>query len=253
MTTTEFTARQYDKSYPPGIEQHFWNSARNSIIVTTLARAGMADGSLLEIGCGTGIVLDHLRQRGINCVGCDLANAPVPDRLRDFVSTGTDFRFLPAETLDAIDGVLLCDVLEHIPDPGSLLSEIRASLPKLRRILVTVPARKELWSVWDEHYGHYRRYDRASLEADLRRGGFEPLSTGYFFHSLYAVMYLLRRRRSDTVGSPRWSLPHRLMSLAFRAEYALLPAALPGTSLIAVAGAIVRARPTRGASERIRD
>jgi hypothetical protein len=66
-------------------------------------------------------------------------------------------------------------------------------------------------------------------------------------------MYLLRRRRSDTVGSPRWSLPHRLMSLAFRAEYALLPAALPGTSLIAVAGAIASPRPTRGASERIRD
>jgi hypothetical protein len=50
-------------------------------------------------------------------------------------------------------------------------------------------------------------------------------------------MYLLRRRRSDTVAAPRWSLPHRLMSLAFRAEFALLPTALPGTSLIAVAGA----------------
>ncbi|MBV9154101.1 MAG: class I SAM-dependent methyltransferase [Alphaproteobacteria bacterium] len=235
MTTTEFTLRQYDQTYPPGIEQHFWNSARNAIIAARLSRAEMANGSLLEIGCGTGIVLDYLRRRGMDCIGCDLASAPVPDRLRDVVLTGTDFRSLAAETRHKIDGVLLCDVIEHLPDPGSFLSDIRAALPKLRRILVTVPARQELWSVWDEHCGHYRRYDPASLEADLKAGGFEPLSIAYFFHSLYAVMYLLRGRRSDTVMAPRWVLPHRLMSLALRAEYALLPSSLPGTSLIAVA------------------
>lgn len=235
MTTTEFTLRQYEQTYPPGIEQHFWNSARNAIIAATLSQAGMAGGSLLEIGCGTGIVLDHLRRRGIDCIGCDLANAPVPDRLRNVVSTGTDFRSLPAETRQKIDGVLLCDVIEHLPDPGAFLSGVRAALPKLRRILVTVPARKELWSAWDEHCGHCRRYDSASLATELRAGGFAPLSIGYCFHSLYAVMYLLRGQRSDTVTAPRWVLLHRLMSLALRAEYALLPASFPGTSLIAVA------------------
>jgi SAM-dependent methyltransferase len=235
MTTTEFTLRQYDESYPPGIERHFWNSARNAIIATTLAQTDMATGSLLEIGCGTGIVLDHLRRSGIDCIGCDLANAPVPDRLRGFVSTGTDFRTLPVETRNNIDGVLLCDLIEHVPNAASFLAEIRAALPRVRRILVTVPARKELWSVWDEHYGHHRRYDPASLEADLRQGGFEPLSIRYFFHSLYGAMYVARRRRSETIAAPRWLLPHRLMAMAFRAEYALLPYRMPGTSLIAVA------------------
>ena len=235
MTSTEFTPSQYDQTYPPGIEHHFWNSARNSIIAATLSRTGMAVGSLLEIGCGTGIVLDHLRQRGIDCTGCDLANAPVPDRLRGVVSTGTDFRSLALETRQKIDGVLLCDVIEHLPDSASFLLDLRAALPKLRRILVTVPARTELWSAWDEHCGHYRRYDQASLAADLRAGGFEPLSIGYCFHSLYPVMYLLRGRRSETVAAPRRLLPHQLMSLAFRAEYALLPSSLPGSSLIAVA------------------
>lgn len=235
MTSTEFTLSQYDECYPPGIEEHFWNSARNGIIATTLAQTGMADDSLLEIGCGTGIVLEHLRQRGMNCIGCDLADAPVPDRLRAFVSAETDFRALPAETRSKIEGVLLCDVIEHIADAGSFLAEIRAALPALRRILVTVPARRELWSVWDEHYGHYRRYDPVSLEADLRQGGFEPLSVRYFFHSLYAAMYAARRKRSESIAAPRWPLPHRLVSLAFRAEYALLPYRMPGTSLIAVA------------------
>ena len=237
MTTTEFSLRQYEESYPPGIEQHFWNSARNAIIATTLSQTGMAGGSLLEIGCGTGIVLEHLRKNGINCIGCDLANAPVPDRLRGFVTTGTDFRALPVETRHNIAGVLLCDVIEHVPDAGPFLAEVKAALPALRRILVTVPARKELWSAWDDRYGHYRRYDPASLKADLERGGFEPLSVRYFFHGLYGVMFVARRKRSETIAAPRWPLPHRLISLAFRAEYALLPYSIPGTSLIAVASA----------------
>jgi predicted TPR repeat methyltransferase len=37
----------------------------------------LAADLLLEIGCGTGIVLDHLRQRGIDCIGRDLANEPL--------------------------------------------------------------------------------------------------------------------------------------------------------------------------------
>jgi len=72
-----------------------------------------------------------------------------------------------------------------------------------------------------------------------------------------SALRTLKRRMNSLGGDPADdgdpALTHRLMSLAFRAEYALLPAALPGTSLIAVAGALARPRPVRGASERIRD
>lgn len=232
---TQFTARQYDDAYTPGIERHFWHRARNAIVTGTLYRTGMAAGSLLEIGCGTSIVVDHLRRNGVDCIGCDLADAPISDRLRDVVFTGTDFRTLPAATRQKIDGVLLCDVLEHLPDAGLFLSEIRAAFPGLRRVLVTVPARQELWSVWDDHYGHYRRYDRHSLHADLSRGGLQPIWVCYFFHALYGALYFARQRRSANLAAPRWSLPHWLLGAGFWSEYRLLPASVPGTSLIAVA------------------
>ena len=234
-TTTEFTTQQYDESYPAGIEHHFWNNARNSIIARALAQADMATGNLLEIGCGRGIVLEHLRQKGMECIGCELANAPVPERLRPFVYTGTDFRSLPDDTRKRIDGVLLCDVIEHIPDAASFLGEIRTAFPRLRRVLVTVPARHELWSAWDEHYGHFRRYVPATLRDDFQRGGFAADSIGYFFHSLYAIMYGARRLRAKTVAPPRWQIPHRAMAIAFLAEYLLMPGWFPGTSLIAIA------------------
>jgi SAM-dependent methyltransferase len=232
---THFTARQYEEAYPAGIERHFWHRARNAIIASTLFQTGMAAGSLLEIGCGTGIVVDDLRRRGVDCIGCDLADAPVLDRVRDVVSPVTDFRALPAATRSKIGGVLLCDVLEHLPDASSFVATIRDALPALRRVLVTVPARQELWSVWDDHYGHHRRYDQHSLSADLRLGGFQPILVRYFFHALYGAIYLNRKKGSERIEAPRWSLAHRLIGAGFRVEHQLLPFSLPGTSLIAVA------------------
>jgi hypothetical protein len=234
---THFTAHQIEEAYPPGIERYFWHQARNAIIARTLARAGMDAECLLEIGCGTGIVVGYLRERGIDCIGCDLASAPVNDGLRAAIFSGTDFRDLPATTRQRIQGVLLCDVIEHLPDI-SFLADVRAAFPALRQLLVTVPARRELWSQWDDHYGHYRRYDRQSLAEDLQRGGAQPSSLGYFFHGLYGLLYLTRRQPPKKIAVPRWPLLHKMLGVAFRIEHELLPRSLPGTSLIAVAGII---------------
>lgn len=206
-TTTEFTTQQYDESYPAGIEHHFWNSARNSIIARALAQADMATGNLLEIGCGRGIVLEHLRRRGMECIGCELANAPVPEGLRPFVYTGTDFRSLPDETRKRIDGVLLCDVVEHIPDAGSFLGEIRTAFPRLRRVLVTVPARHELWSAWDEHYGHFRRYSpphcaTISSEAGSRRIQSDTFSTAFMGSCMERVGFAPKLWPTTLANSP---------------------------------------------------
>lgn len=233
---TQYTAQQYEENYPPGIEQHFWHRARNAIIARTLLRAGMADSFLLEIGCGTGIVVSYLRRRGMHCIGCDLADSPAVDQLRGVVLAGTDFRDLPAGTRQSISGVLLCDVIEHLPEPPVFLSDVRNAFPALRRVLITVPARQELWSSWDDHYGHYRRYDRSTLCADLTRSGFRVLSAQYFFHVLYVPMYLTRRRRPTRIAAPRWMLPHLLIGAGLRLEQVLAPPWIPGTSLIAMAG-----------------
>jgi hypothetical protein len=83
-------------------------------------------------------------------------------------------------------------VIEHLPEPVAFLRKVREALPALEGLLVTVPARQELWSEWDRHYGHFRRYDLASLRATLDTAGFKPLFAGYFFHSLYLPAFLLR-------------------------------------------------------------
>ena len=234
---TAYTLDQYDENYPPGIERYFWNVARNAIIARSLKRSGMSGWPLLEIGCGRGIIVEHLRRQGIDCVGCELAAAAVPDHLRGIVLDRTDFADLPTGEREQIRGVLLCDVIEHLPEPVAFLRAVRGALPALERLLLTVPARQELWSEWDRHYDHFRRYDLASLRATLGMAGFKPLFTGYFFHGLYLLAFLLRggRLRSTSVKAPSLSWLHAIVGAAFQAEEIMLPSVLPGTSALIVA------------------
>jgi hypothetical protein len=97
-----------------------------------------------------------------------------------------------------------------------------------------------LFSNWDELNGHYRRYDRAAVKKLAAAAGGELVRLAYFFHALWLPAWLLLRlkgRRGERFNPPRGCLAsalHRALAWGFRAEYRLLPRALPGTSLIFV-------------------
>ena len=85
MSKSEYTQSQFHENYPQGIENHFWHLARNHLIASTLSRSLPDPGRILEIGCGPGIVLRHLREIGFDCWGCELGAPPLPEPLRPFV------------------------------------------------------------------------------------------------------------------------------------------------------------------------
>ena len=58
------------------------------------------------------------------------------------------------------------------------------------RVLITVPARQEVWSNYDEYYGHYRRYDLAKLRATITSIGFIPSELGYLYGLLPPALLL---------------------------------------------------------------
>lgn len=241
--STTFDEGHYDKAYPEGIERHYWHRARNAVIGAALRREGLGSGArLLEIGCGRGLVTAALREVGFDCHGVELADAVPLPRVADYVRTGTSFEDLPASERRGVRGVLLLDVLEHLPEPVDFLERIRAAFPLLANLLVTVPARAELWSRWDEFYGHRCRYDRSSLRRELNRAGYAVQSCRYFFHGLYPVALaynVLGATRPTDVVAPAESLLHRVVGRWFAIESGALPGFVPGTSLLAVA------RPTR--------
>jgi hypothetical protein len=131
---------------------------------------------------------------------------------------------------------LLLDVLEHLDDPRAFLTQVHARFARLGRVLVTLPARQELWSNYDEHYGHKLRFDPSSLANVVTASGFALEDYGYFFHALYAparAMAVLARPRPITVHAPRGAMRalHSLVGAVLALEERLVPRVIRGTSL----------------------
>ncbi len=194
----------------------------------------------MDVGCGRGICVDYLRRRGVDARGCDLGTPTcITTDVEPFVYLATDAKALPADVRDRVAAVLLLDVLEHVPTPVEVLRTCRRTFPNCRHVVVTVPARMELWSNYDEHFGHFRRYGIASLERLGTDAGYLTAHTSYFLRYLYVparLMHMAGLRRGVVLRAPsaglRWL--HSLIGWYAVWETRVLPARLPGSSLLAV-------------------
>lgn len=236
-TGTAFDEQQFEAIYPTGVERHYWNLCRNAIVADAVRSLGK--GPVLEVGCGKGLIVADLRRRGIDIIGVDLAPVRPLDEVKAQVRTGVDLFDLDPNSLAHVRTVLLLDVIEHIEDAAAFVERIRIFLPGARNFIVTVPARQELFSNYDEFNRHFRRYDPATLRAHIDPQGLRGWTYSYFFHSLYPVarwvLWLKGRRvtRYDVPRSPLARAVHRILGMVFRLDHALLPAHWKGTSIIA--------------------
>jgi SAM-dependent methyltransferase len=236
---TAFSAEQFDAIYPEGIEFHYWNRSRNRILQQVLYRNAGKEDRILEIGCGRGIVVDYLDQRGFAIAGCDLAEIRVSRHLEQIVFPGTDFRHLPEKLIQTTRVVMLLDVLEHLEKPDEFLRSVADTFPNLKTILITVPAGPELWSDFDVFNGHYRRYEKSTLMALQIPSQFTITSLRYFFHSLYLparIQLLFKKQRKVKIDPPSGFLKkiHGFIAGVLMADFLFLPRNIKGTSLLAI-------------------
>ena len=88
--------------------------------------------------------------------------------------------FRPSSTPDGVDSIVYINVLEHIEnDRGELESATQALRPG-GHLLVFVPALAWLYSEFDKHVGHVRRYTKRGLTELARDVGFEVVRARYF-------------------------------------------------------------------------
>jgi SAM-dependent methyltransferase len=225
--------------YPPGIESHWWNIARSAQVARIVRTENKPGTVFLEVGCGKGLEVQALRNAGINVYGVELADVQPLEGLEPFVTSGVDAVELPAEQREQVTGLLLLDVIEHLPDPVAFLRSLESSFPKLSVVVIAVPASQALWSNYDVFYGHYRRYSTQMLEALGQELGWERIKSGYFFHLLYIPIRILcwlgaERRTVFHAPGPKWRWLHRLIAAVNRLDNSILPRTISGTSAFAV-------------------
>ena len=92
-------------------------------------RSAVAGKRVLDVGCGGGILSEGLAQRGAIVTGIDMGEAPLGVARLHLLESGLeiDYRLSTAEDLvseaaSTYDIVTCLEVLEHVPDPASLVN-----------------------------------------------------------------------------------------------------------------------------------
>lgn len=226
---------------------NWWFRARNRLILTALTRhfPGMTD--FLEVGCGTGFVLQAVAAKfpGVRIVGTEL----FPEGLEFARSRVPSAEFCQMDATDIpfqqhFDVIGAFDVIEHIRDDELVLSQMHDALKPGGGLVLTVPQHAWLWSEQDVQACHERRYSRQELIQKLREAGFRVEWFTSFVSALLPLMWMSRRRRKpgtdfDPLAELRISpLTNGILSMIMNVERALIGAGLSlpwGGSLLVVA------------------
>jgi 2-polyprenyl-3-methyl-5-hydroxy-6-metoxy-1,4-benzoquinol methylase len=138
--------------------------------------------SLLDVGCGDGMLIEMARQAGIESAGTEISKSLVDlvrERLGEHAIISTDLDELPQSQYDVIT---LINVIEHLKNPVEMLTTI-ARLLKPGGILLVhtiniggLPA-KAFGVHWHqiEPLSHFYYFNYRTLGKMLQKGGLEPV------------------------------------------------------------------------------
>jgi SAM-dependent methyltransferase len=209
-------------------------------------RAGWRPGTVVELGCGDGALLEALAARGVGTVFDGFELSPeaaamargrgVPGARRVEVFDGAH---VPADD-GAYDLAVLSHVLEHVPEPGPLLAE---AARVAHGVVVEVPleanrsAARPRKRAEAARIGHLHAFDRAAIRALCAGAGLtveaeltDPLP--YDHHAFFARDTPARARAAvkTAVRRAAFRLSPRRAERLFTVHYACLARTRPGGS-----------------------
>lgn len=92
------------------------------------AIAGLSGKRVIDIGCGGGILTEAMARKGARVLGIDLAEKPLKVAMLHKLESGVtaDYECIAAEELatrepGSADAVTCMELLEHVPDPASIV------------------------------------------------------------------------------------------------------------------------------------
>jgi SAM-dependent methyltransferase len=184
--------------------RHWWFRGRRRVLLDSLRMVtggSAAIPRILDYGCGTGGNTGVYATLG-EVVGIEpdrgaLALAGARGGARYCRATGTQLPFRPA----IFDAVVGSDVLEHIEDDHTAVTEVVRVLKPGGAFIFSVPAHPWLFSEHDAALMHFRRYTRSVLRQLLEGCGLEIRRLSYWNATLFPMVCLHR-----TLGRIRPSL-----------------------------------------------
>lgn len=167
-----------------------WNDALEASVFYLPIKSG---GRLLEVGCGSGLGLQSMQEKGWSVTGVDFDLGAV-DAAR---GKGLDVRHGQLSALafadESFDAVVMSHVIEHVPSPIELLRECRRVLKDNGVVIALTPnAKSRGHRRYARHWRglepprHLQIFTEESLAGVARRAGFNVVKT---FTSMNGFVY----------------------------------------------------------------
>lgn len=188
--------------------------------------APLAGRRVLDVGCGGGILADAMARRGADVLGIDLASKALKVAQLHALEAGTErveyrevaVEALAAEQPKAFDVLTCMEMLEHVPDPASVVRACAALVVPGGSVFFSTISRNPrafLFAIVGAEYmlkllprgtHEYARLIRpselaafcrdAGLDVERARGlGYNPLSRAYSLTDDTRVNYMLACRK----------------------------------------------------------
>lgn len=211
-------------------DTYWWHRGRRHLVLQLLDKwlpVSADPKPILDLGCGTGRLLEDLQKRG-PVYGVDYSIKALRfsrGRAHDHL-VRADGTVLPLQA-QSIRAITALDVLEHIENDLGVLQEIRRVLIPDGIAVMTVPAHPQLWSAHDLALHHYRRYTKVSFQEVIEKSGLEirVLQYGMMLPWIAALSWrkAFRSMRAHVPGPPQPGESPALRARGFQTDEIRLP------------------------------
>ena len=192
------------------------------------ALAAIDGKRILDVGCGGGILADSMARRGADVLGIDLATKALKVAQLHAIEAATprvEYREVAVESLaadlpESFDIVTCMEMLEHVPDPGSVVAACGSLLKpggfaffstinrNVKAFLFAIVGAEHVLELLPKGTHEYAKFIRpsellgwcrgAGLDAVATRGlEYNPLSRRYRLSADTSVNYLVACRKPE--------------------------------------------------------
>lgn len=162
---------------------------------------------ILDFGCGNGDGVHFLaaENKSNEIIGVDLDISLAASRYPDLQFIKLENGSLPFAA-DCFDVVYASDVLEHVSDLESAITEITRVLKAVGKFIISIPhyRTEKILAAANPDYlkqiGHQRIFARDELEKKLEQSGFKIISRRQKGAFLFFALWLLLRKKKNILN-----------------------------------------------------
>lgn len=203
LPADDLVALYADLDDPDYVEGRTYRLQQMSNLLAAIRRHAPDAATLLDVGAGTGLMVEAAIDVGLDAVGVEPATSLSEEARARHLPVHTGIHPHPALEGRTFDLVTCVDVIEHVTDPVGLLKALEGSLAPGGTLVVTTPDVESLTAKalgarwWHYRVAHVCFFPRTAMERALTAAGLQIVarerqvwwfSVGYLLVRLGALL-----------------------------------------------------------------